>query len=209
MREAKLTDGKSEIMIALKSGKACRFPEAKVRPMGRTAGGVRGIRLDEEIKDDEAIGMICVNNADQTVLVVSEKGYGKRTPVDEYRITNRGGKGVRTINITEKTGKLIAIRDVTDKDDLMIITTNGITIRMSVSGLREMGRNTQGVRVINLSEGDAIAAVAKVDVEAKDESAETTTISEVQEKPVDQQPDQTGSGSAESSTNSNEEENPA
>lgn len=172
--EAKLTDGKSEIMIALKSGKACRFPEAKVRPMGRTAGGVRGIKLDEEIKDDEAIGMICINSPEQTVLVVSEKGYGKRTPVDEYRITNRGGKGVRTINITDKTGKLIALRDVTDKDDLMIITTNGITIRMSVSDLREMGRATQGVRVINLSEGDEIAAVAKVDVEAQEQNVETT-----------------------------------
>ena len=173
--EAKLTDGKSEIMIALKSGKACRFPEAKVRPMGRTAGGVRGIRLDEEIKGDEVIGMICVNSPEQTVLVVSEKGYGKRTPIDEYRITNRGGKGVRTIKVTEKTGKLIAIRDVTDKDDLMIITTNGITIRMSVSDLREMGRATQGVRVINLSEGDEIAAVAKVDVDAKEENEETQT----------------------------------
>jgi len=184
--EAKLTDGKSEIMIALRSGKACRFPEGKVRPMGRTAGGVRGIRLNEEFKGDEAIGMICVNSPDQTVLVVSEKGYGKRTPIDEYRITNRGGKGVRTINITDKTGKLIAIRDVTDKDDLMIITNNGITIRMSVSDLREMGRNTQGVRVINLSEGDQIAAVAKVDVEAKDESE----IISSEETPLDPaQPD--------------------
>ncbi len=165
--EAKLTDGKSEIMIALKSGNAIRFPEEKVRPMGRTAGGVRGIRLDEEMKDDEAVGMICVNSADQTVLVISEKGYGKRTGIDEYRITNRGGKGVRTVKITEKTGALIAIRDVTDKDDLMIITASGITIRMSVSDLREMGRATQGVRVINLNEGDEIAAVAKVDVDAK------------------------------------------
>ncbi len=119
--------------------------------------------------------MICVNRPDQTVLVVSEKGYGKRTPVDEYRITNRGGKGVRTINITDKTGKLIAIRDVTDKDDLMIITTNGITIRMSVSDLREMGRATQGVRVINLNEGDEIAAVAKVDVSAQEENGDDKT----------------------------------
>ncbi|HNO70594.1 MAG TPA: DNA gyrase C-terminal beta-propeller domain-containing protein, partial [Bacteroidia bacterium] len=163
--EAKLTDGKSEIMIALKSGNAIRFPEEKVRPMGRTAGGVRGIRMDEELKDDEVVGMICVNSPDQTVLVVSEKGYGKRTGIDEYRITNRGGKGVRTVKITEKTGNLVAIRDVTDKDDLMIITTGGITIRMSVSDLREMGRATQGVRVINLNEGDEIAAVAKVGID--------------------------------------------
>ncbi|MEK6616969.1 MAG: DNA gyrase subunit A [Bacteroidota bacterium] len=176
--EAKLTDGKSEIMLALKSGKAVRFPEGKVRPMGRTAAGVRGIRLNEEMKNDEVIGMICVNNPEQTILVVSEKGYGKRTPVDEYRITNRGGKGVRTINITEKTGTLIAIRDVTDKDDLMIITTNGITIRMAVTDLKEKGRATQGVRVIDLSDGDEIAAVAKVDVqvvptgEAKEENGQ-------------------------------------
>jgi DNA gyrase subunit A len=166
--EAKLTDGKSEIMIALKSGNAIRFPEEKVRPMGRTAGGVRGIRLDEEIKGDVVVGMICVNSPDQTVLVVSEKGYGKRTGTDEYRITNRGGKGVRTVKITDKTGNLVAIKDVTDKDDLMIITTGGITIRMSVSGLREMGRATQGVRLINLNEGDEIAAVAKVTIDAAD-----------------------------------------
>jgi len=169
---AKLTDGKSEIMIALKSGKAVRFPEGKVRPMGRTAGGVRGIRLSEEMKDDEVIGMICLKHPDQTVLVVSEKGYGKRTPVDEYRITNRGGKGVRTINITDKTGKLIAIRDVTDKDELMIITTAGITIRMAVSDLKEKGRATQGVRVIDLSDGDEIAAIAKIAVEAKEENGD-------------------------------------
>ena len=199
--EAKLTDGKCEIMIALKSGKACRFPEGKVRPMGRTAGGVRGIKLDEEITDDEAIGMICLNSPEQTVLVVSEKGYGKRTPVDEYRITNRGGKGVRTINITDKTGKLIAIRDVTDKDDLMIITTNGITIRMSVSDLREMGRATQGVRVINLNEGDEIAAVAKVDVEAKEESAETPASSSAAATSAPE--------AADDSEDEPEEENPA
>lgn len=168
--EVKLTDGKSEIMIALKSGKAVRFPEAKIRPSGRTSAGVRGIRLNEEVKDDEVIGMICINSPEQTVLVVSEKGYGKRTEIDEYRITNRGGKGVRTIKITEKTGNLIAIRDVTDKDDLMIITTNGITIRMAVADLKEKGRATQGVRVIDLSEGDEIAAVAKVDVDAQEEN---------------------------------------
>lgn len=188
--DAKLTDGKSEIMIALKSGKACRFPESKVRPMGRTASGVRGIKLDEEVKDDEAIGMICISNPDvQTVLVVTEKGYGKRTGVEEYRITNRGGKGVRTVKITDKTGKLIAIKDVTDKDDLMIITTDGITIRMRVSTLREMGRATQGVRLIDLNEGDEIAAVAKVDIqeqegdEREDSSSENPSSPETPENP--------------------------
>ena len=181
--EVKLTDGKSEIMIALKSGKAVRFPEEKIRPSGRTAAGVRGIRLNEEMKDDEVIGMICVNNPEQTILVVSEKGYGKRTPVDEYRITNRGGKGVRTINITEKTGNLIAIRDVTDKDDLMIITTSGITIRMAVADLKEKGRATQGVRVIDLSDGDEIAAVAKVDVEAQEENGNGTPSSDMPATP--------------------------
>lgn len=188
--EAKLTDGKSEIMIALKSGKAVRFPEGKIRPSGRTAFGVRGIRLSEEMKDDEVIGMICVNDPEQTILVVSEKGYGKRTPVDEYRITNRGGKGVRTINITEKTGNLIAIRNVTDKDDLMIITTNGITIRMAVADLKEKGRATQGVRVIDLSEGDEIAAVAKVDVEAQEENGNGTPSAtpETPETPTEENP---------------------
>jgi DNA gyrase subunit A len=193
--DAKLTDGKSEIMIALKSGKACRFPEAKVRPMGRTAGGVRGIKMDEEIKDDEVVGMICVSNPEvQTVLVVTEKGYGKRTGVDEYRITNRGGKGVRTVKITDKTGNLISIKDVTDKDDLMIITTSGITIRMSVKSLREMGRATQGVRLIDLNEGDEIAAVAKVDVEDaqeegdEDTSAENPSSPETPETPSEENP---------------------
>ncbi len=176
--EAKLTDGKSEIMIALKSGNAIRFPEEKVRPMGRTAGGVRGIRMDEKVKNDEVVGMICITDPQQTVLVVSEKGYGKRTTVDDYRITNRGGKGVRTVKITDKTGNLIAIRNVTDKDDLMIITTAGITIRMSVSELREMGRATQGVRLINLREGDGIAAVAKVDVNPEDAVVSEETTSE-------------------------------
>lgn len=161
--EARLTDGKSEIMLALKSGNAIRFPEEKVRAMGRTAGGVRGIKLDEEDKEDEVIGMICVKIPDETILVVSEKGFGKRTSVEEYRITNRGGKGVRTINITEKTGKLIAIRSVTDKDDLMIITASGKTIRMPINQLHERGRATQGVRLIDLREDDEIAAVAKVE----------------------------------------------
>lgn len=174
--ETKLTDGKSDIMIALKSGNAIRFPESKVRPMGRAAAGVRGIQLDEEVKNDEVVGMICIDKPnEQTVLVVSEKGFGKRTSVEEYRITNRGGKGVRTVKITEKTGNLVAIKNVTDKDDLMIITTNGITIRMRVASLREMGRATQGVKLIELNEGDEIAAVAKVDIHEQQEEGDKHT----------------------------------
>ncbi len=160
--EARLTDGTNHILMALKSGKAIQFPEMKVRPMGRTASGVRGITLQG--KDDEVIGMVCVADiTTETILVVSEKGYGKRTDVEEYRITNRGGKGVKTINITDKTGALIAIKTITDDDDLMIITKNGITIRMYVKEeMRIMGRNTQGVRLINLKGSDEIAAVAQV-----------------------------------------------
>jgi DNA gyrase subunit A len=164
--EAALTSGKSEIMLATKLGKVCRFPEEKVRPMGRNASGVIGIDLDdEEGKNNEVIGMICIDNPQANVLVVSEKGYGKRSDIDEYRITNRGGKGVKTINITDKTGSLVGIKTVTDADDLMIITKNGITIRLNVSSLRVMGRATQGVRLINISESDEIAAVTKVDHE--------------------------------------------
>jgi len=159
---ARLTDGNSEVLLALKSGRAIRFPENKVRSMGRTAAGVRGITLNGE--NDEVVGMICVNNGDFDILVVSEKGYGKRSQLDDYRITNRGGKGVKTLNITEKTGKLIAIKNVTDEDDLMIINKSGIVIRIPVVDLRVMGRATQGVRLINLKEGDEIAAVAKVEV---------------------------------------------
>jgi DNA gyrase subunit A len=161
--EARLTDGKSIVMIALRSGKAIRFPEAKTRPMGRTAAGVRGIRLASV--EDEVIGMICVNNEEANVLVVSENGFGKRTPVSEYRETNRGGKGVKTINITEKTGALIAIEEVTDNDDLMIINKSGIIIRTPVSELRVQGRNTQGVKLINLKGKDGIASVTKVEKE--------------------------------------------
>ena len=160
---ARLTNGNSEVLLALKSGRAIRFPENKVRAMGRTAAGVRGITLNGE--KDEVVGMICVNNGDEDdILVVSEKGYGKRSPLDDYRITNRGGKGVKTLNITEKTGNLIAIKNVTDEDDLMIINKSGITIRIPVVDLRVMGRATQGVRLINLKDGDEIAAVAKVEV---------------------------------------------
>ena len=159
--EAKLTTGESQVMLALKSGKAIRFEEAKTRPMGRNASGVRGIRLANE-KSDEVIGMITVNDMTDNILVVSENGYGKRSNLDDYRITNRGGKGVKTISITEKTGHLVAIKNVTDADDLMIINKSGIAIRMAVKDLRVMGRATQGVKVINLKSSDSIAAVAKV-----------------------------------------------
>ena len=158
--DAKMTNGKCDIMIAVKSGKAIRFPEEKVRPMGRTASGVKGISLDNE--GDEVIGMICIESGKSDVLVVSENGYGKRSSIEDYRITNRGGKGVKTINMTEKTGNLIALLDVTDEDNLMIINKSGLTIRLDVSTLRVMGRNTQGVRLINLRNDDAIAAVEKV-----------------------------------------------
>lgn len=158
--EAKLTTGDSQVMLAVKSGKAIRFEEEKTRPMGRNASGVRGITLGG--KDDEVVGMIAVNDNDSEILVVSENGYGKRSSIDDYRITNRGGKGVKTINVTEKTGNLVAIKNVTDSDDLMIINKSGIAIRMSVGNLRVMGRATQGVRLIKVREDDAIAAVAKV-----------------------------------------------
>ena len=166
--EAKLTNGEKDIMLAVKSGKAIRFPEHKVRPMGRTASGVRGITLNDE--EDEVIGMICIEPEKANVLVVSENGYGKRSDIEDYRITNRGGKGVKTINLTEKTGKLISLIDVTDEDNLMIITKSGLTIRLEVSSLRVMGRNTQGVRLINLRNDDAIAAVAKVSAAKEEES---------------------------------------
>ncbi len=161
--EARLTDGNSEIMLAVKSGRAIRFPEAKVRPTGRGAIGVAGIEVDDET--DEVVGMICVNVEDKskTVLVVSEKGYGKKTQIDEYRVTNRGGKGVKTISVTEKTGKLVGILDVKDKEDLMITCISGITIRMSIAQISEQGRATQGVKLIRLDEEDAIAAITNLD----------------------------------------------
>ena len=166
--EARMTDGNSEILLAVKSGRAIRFEEEKVRPTGRGAIGVAGIEVDAATtaKDkDEVIGMICVNKEDKsrTVLVVSEKGYGKRTPIDEYRITNRGGKGVKTISVTEKTGKLAGILDVTDFEDLMITCKSGVTIRMPVAGISEQGRATQGVKLIRLDETDEIAAITKLD----------------------------------------------
>jgi DNA gyrase subunit A len=168
--EAKLTNGSNYIMMAVKSGKAIRFEESKVRPMGRTASGVRGIRLAND--KDEVVGMIAVESEDANVLVVSEKGYGKRSHVGDYRITNRGGKGVKTINVTDKTGELIAMKKVTDDDDLMIITKKGITIRMHVDSLRVMGRATQGVKLINLKGADEIAAVAVVYRDDEDEDAQ-------------------------------------
>ena len=170
LMEARLTNGNSEIMIALKSGKAIRFNEKNVRPMGRNAAGVRGIRLAND--KDEVIGMVCFQNGESDVLVVSENGYGKRSKLDDYRITNRGGKGVKTINITEKTGNLISIKDVLDNDDLMIITMAGILIRLPVADLRVMGRATQGVRLIKLKDDDAIASVAKVFVEVNGDNDE-------------------------------------
>jgi DNA gyrase subunit A len=167
--EARMTNGKNDIMLAIKTGRAIRFPEASVRPMGRTASGVRGIRLANE-KDDFVVGMITVENKEKDILVVSEKGYGKRSDIDSYRITNRGGKGVKTINVTEKTGFLIALKDVTDNHDLMIITQFGNILRSPVSALRLMGRATQGVRLINLKENDIIASVAYVLVNEEEEN---------------------------------------
>lgn len=172
--EVLLTNGTNEIMLASKAGKVVRFNEANVRPMGRNASGVRGINLGEE-KDNEVVGMIAMPDQNSNVMVVSQKGYGKRSEIEEYRVTKRGGKGVKTINITEKTGNLIAIKDVTDKDGLMIINRSGIIIRLAISELRVIGRATQGVRLINMKEGDEIAAVSKVEVEEEVEVAEGTT----------------------------------
>jgi DNA gyrase subunit A len=168
--EATLTTGSSEIVMALQSGRAIRFNESTVRPMGRTATGVRGITLDSD--NDEVVGMISIDNPETTVLVVSEKGYGKRTDIDDYRVTNRGGKGVKTLNVTEKTGKLVAIKGVTDSEDLMIINKSGVIIRIAISELRTMGRATQGVRLITLKGNDEIASVAKIEHEDEEEETE-------------------------------------
>jgi len=170
--EATLTTGSSEVVMALKSGRAIRFNESTVRPMGRTATGVRGISLDNEA--DEVVGMIAIDDPETTVLVVSEKGYGKRTDIDDYRITGRGGKGVKTLNITEKTGKLVAIKGVTDSNDLMIINKSGVVIRIAMSELRTMGRATQGVRLITLKENDEIASVAKIEHDEEEEEVNGT-----------------------------------
>ncbi len=177
--EAKLTTGTSQIFLGLKSGKAIRFEEGKTRPMGRNASGVRGIRLADD--NDEVIGMVSVHDLEEEILVVSENGYGKRSSIDDYRITNRGGKGVKTISITEKTGGLVAIKNVSDSDDLMIINKSGIAIRMSVEDLRVMGRATQGVKLINIKGNDSIAAVAKVMKD--DEAVEEADIMDIEVKP--------------------------
>ncbi len=176
--EAKLTTGDSQVMLALKSGKAIRFEEAKTRPMGRTASGVRGITLADD--NDEVIGMVSVNDFESDILVVSEKGYGKRSKLDDYRITNRGGKGVKTLNISEKTGNLVAIKNVDDQHDLMIINRSGLTIRMAVEDLRVMGRATQGVKLINIKDNYYIAAVAKVIHERDSEDDQTETGTEIE-----------------------------
>jgi DNA gyrase subunit A len=169
---AKLTDGNSEIMMAVKSGRAIRFPESKVRPTGRGAIGVAGIEVDDTT--DEVVGMVCVNKDDKsrTILVVSEKGYGKKTEIDEYRITNRGGKGVKTISVTEKTGKLVGILDVSDTEDLMITCVSGVTIRTGTAEISAQGRATQGVKLIKLDDQDEIAAITNLD-EEQVQSAET------------------------------------
>lgn len=203
--EAKLTTGSSEIMIATRGGKCIRFPEEKVRAVGRTSIGVRGVDLSD---GDEVIGMIVVNDIqNETVLVVSERGYGKRTAVEDYRITNRGGKGVITLNITEKTGNLIAIQSVTDEDGLMIINKSGVAIRMGMEDLRVMGRNTQGVKVINLKNNDEIAAVAKVmmDKEVEDEE-ETEEITENGENVTPSNIEETSTDSQQEIKNNDEEE---
>ena len=190
--EAKLTTGDSQVMLALKSGKSIRFEEAKTRPMGRTASGVRGITLAHE--NDEVVGMVAVNDMESNILVVSEKGYGKRSKLEDYRVTNRGGKGVKTLNISEKTGDLVAIKNVDDTNDLMIINKSGITIRMAVEDLRVMGRATQGVKLINIKDSDSIAAVAKV---MHEEDNNDEVISEASSEEVD------NSSESESTTNEN------
>jgi DNA gyrase subunit A len=182
--EARMTNGNHHIMLAVKSGRAIRFPEGSVRPMGRTASGVRGIRLANEATDF-VVGMITIENREKEILVVSEKGYGKRSDIEDYRITNRGGKGVKTINITEKTGSLIALKDVTDNDDLMIITQYGNILRSPVSALRIMGRATQGVRLINLKENDIIASVAIVSEKEGGEESDTEDV--IQNKENDEE----------------------
>lgn len=202
---AYLTNGTSQIMIATKNGKCIRFPEEKVREVGRGSIGVRGIAMDD---NDEVIGMIVVNDVEkETVLVVSEKGYGKRTAVEDYRITNRGGKGVITLNITEKTGNLIAIQNVTDEDGLMIINKSGVAIRMGMDEMRVMGRNTQGVKLINLKKNDEIAAIAKVEMDKEVEDSEE--IEEIEGTVADNQENDTETPQtehAEENKNSDSEE---
>ncbi len=197
--EASLTNGSSEILMGLRSGRAIRFNESKVRPMGRTATGVRGITLGSE--SDEVIGMISVNDEDTSVLVVSEKGYGKRSSLDDYRVTNRGGKGVKTLNITDKTGSLVAIKGVTDNDDLMIINKSGIVIRIGVETLRVMGRATQGVRLITLKETDEIASIAKVQREDEEDEVIEGEFTDGEDHHIEND-----SSGEDNSTDENEEE---
>jgi DNA gyrase subunit A len=180
--DAALTNGKNHIIIAKREGKAVHFNEEDVRPMGRTAAGVKGVTL--EGADDRVIGMVCISREDANLLVVSEKGYGKRSDISDYRITHRGGKGVKTINVTEKTGKLVAIKEVVDNDDLMIINKSGISIRISVEELRVMGRATQGVRLIKLNDDDEISSVEKI----QKMEGETNGNSETNETPVNNEP---------------------
>jgi DNA gyrase subunit A len=174
-----LTNGDNEIVIASKEGKAVRFHESRVRPMGRTAAGVKGIELGEE-GTNKAIGMLCVSGTDKQLLVVSENGYGKRSPIEDYRVTNRGAKGVTTLNITDKVGNLVAIKEVSETDDLMIINRSGIAIRMSVSEIRVAGRNTQGVRLIKLSENDEISSVTRIEKEEIEEGEEGSSVASVE-----------------------------
>jgi DNA gyrase subunit A len=176
---ARLTDGNNEVMMAVKSGRAIRFPEEKVRPTGRGAIGVAGIEVDDET--DEVVGLVCVSreDKDRTILVVSQQGYGKRTPIDDYRITNRGGKGVKTINVTEKTGSLVGLMDVLEKEDLIITCKSGVTIRTSIADIREAGRATQGVKLIRLDENDEIAATSKIEEQDVPEEGEIAEIESV------------------------------
>ena len=182
--EAVMTNGRSEILLAGRNGRCCRFDETDARALGRTASGVRGINIEE---DDEVIGMITYDPTAEdasahTILVVSENGFGKRTDFDEYRKTNRGGKGVMTLKITERTGSLVAIKNVTDENDLMIINRSGLTIRMAVSGIKVAGRATQGVKLINIKEGDSIAAVSVVN-KSEEETPQETAPEAVQDAP--------------------------
>lgn len=181
---AKLTNGESDILLATREGKAIRFNETKVRPVGRTATGVRGITLSGD--DDEVVGMVYLEESDENIMVVSEKGFGKRSDIDDYRITNRGGKGVKTLNITPKTGKLVAVKGVSDKNDLMIINRSGITIRLSVADIRVTGRATQGVKLINLRKNDEIAAVSQIEVDDEEAREEDQTHNEANTEPTDE-----------------------
>ncbi len=183
--DVKLTGGKHEVILASRSGRAIRFNEEMARPMGRNASGVRGITLADN--EDRVIGLVCVEDPSSTLLVVSEKGFGKRTYLEDYRITNRGGKGVKTLNLTEKTGALVSIQNVVDADDLMIVTRSGIVIRISIKALRVMGRAPQGVRLIRLNEGDAIASVASIQV--LEESLEDEELPPQSENGADESPE--------------------